>query len=245
MQSARIAGYRTKQDLVYLTLKEFILSSVLRPGERLVIRDLAAKLGVSETPIRAAITRLSSEGLVEQASHFGAVVGSVSDEDIFEIHLLVGAIQGLAAARAAARSDNGGQGADGGRAGTARGAARESGLRRVRRPEPLVSPRDCRDQRFDAAASAGRASSGEGQLGTFHLGQHRAPGEGKRRAQADRRRHLRGVRGRGPRRRRAALAPRGARLRQRGGEPAARTGLGRQAPSRLGARSEALALRVS
>lgn len=103
MEQMQISIYRTKQDLVYLTLKDFIVSCILPPGERLVIRDLADRLGVSETPVRSALTRLASEGLVDHVSHVGAVVGRVSDEDILDIHLLVGAVQGLAAARVASK----------------------------------------------------------------------------------------------------------------------------------------------
>lgn len=104
MDQGKLVGYHTKQDLAYLALKEFIVSGVFAPGERLIIRDLAQRLKVSETPVRAAITRLSSEGLLTHVSHLGAVVGSVSDDDILDIHVLVGTIQGLAAARAALKA---------------------------------------------------------------------------------------------------------------------------------------------
>jgi len=103
MEATRIANYRTKQDLAYLTIKDSILSCHLAPGERLVIRDLAARLNVSETPVRVALTRLAAEGLVESVSHVGAVVGQIRGDEIEDVHILIGSLAGLAAQRVAAR----------------------------------------------------------------------------------------------------------------------------------------------
>lgn len=103
MEPDRISGYRTKQQLAYTTLKDAILSCTLPPGTRLAIRDTAAKLGVSETPVRGALTQLAAEGLVDVITHAGAVVAPIPSEDIEDLSAVIGALQGLAAERATAR----------------------------------------------------------------------------------------------------------------------------------------------
>ena len=52
--------------LIYERLKQGILSLDLVPGERLTERGLEATLSASRTPVRAALTRLESEGLVQR-----------------------------------------------------------------------------------------------------------------------------------------------------------------------------------
>src|SRR5215210_3431527 len=51
-------------DAVYEALRSAIIDSLLRPGERLNVEELATKLGVSLTPVRSAIQQLATEGLV-------------------------------------------------------------------------------------------------------------------------------------------------------------------------------------
>ena len=56
-------AYLPLRDVVFNTLREAILKGDLKPGERLMELQLAAKLGVSRTPIREAIRMLEQEGL--------------------------------------------------------------------------------------------------------------------------------------------------------------------------------------
>lgn len=102
-QPAGIAAYRTKQDIVYDTMKNWIIFGELQADERMTIRDLAARLGVSETPVRVALTRLASEGFVDHTSHIGARVAAIRDEDVEDIQSIIAVLQGLAAYRAAER----------------------------------------------------------------------------------------------------------------------------------------------
>ena len=55
-------AYLPLRDVVFNTLREAILKGELKPGERLMELQLAAKLGVSRTPIREAI-RMSRRDL--------------------------------------------------------------------------------------------------------------------------------------------------------------------------------------
>ena len=57
-----------------LRLREMILAADLAPGERIVELALVDKLGVSRTPIRAALLRLSQEGLLEPLASGGYAV---------------------------------------------------------------------------------------------------------------------------------------------------------------------------
>ncbi|MBI2456337.1 MAG: GntR family transcriptional regulator, partial [candidate division NC10 bacterium] len=82
---------------------EGLLKGNLKPGERLKIRDLAATLGVSETPIREAIMQLVREGGLEiRASQAIRVVrlGLARYLELRDIRLL---LEGLAAERATPR----------------------------------------------------------------------------------------------------------------------------------------------
>ena len=54
--------FRTKQELVYRTLRDAILTCAIPPDERLVIEDVARRLNVSAIPVREALQLLQSEG---------------------------------------------------------------------------------------------------------------------------------------------------------------------------------------
>ena len=61
--------FASKGDVAYAELRDRILSGGLLPGSRLAQHDLAAELDMSLTPLREAIRRLSSEGLVDLDTH--------------------------------------------------------------------------------------------------------------------------------------------------------------------------------
>ena len=71
------------------------------PGEKLKLRDLAAEMGISPTPVREALARLISEQALEQVGHHSVRV-PVMDEarfaEVCELRLL---LEGRAAAHAA------------------------------------------------------------------------------------------------------------------------------------------------
>lgn len=70
-------------------VRSAILSGELVPGEQLKQDDLRAELGVSPTPIREALRRLESEGLVTHYPNRGVFVASVSPDELFEVLLPV------------------------------------------------------------------------------------------------------------------------------------------------------------
>jgi GntR family transcriptional regulator, rspAB operon transcriptional repressor len=84
-------------DAVYQVLRNAIVTYAIKPGERLNIEDLAARLGVSLTPIRGAIQQLSTEGLVDIRSRSGTFVASLTAQDVDETFRIRCALECLAA----------------------------------------------------------------------------------------------------------------------------------------------------
>lgn len=91
----------TLSQRVYEQLRGRLRSGSLRPGTRLVNRTLAAELGTSTIPVREAISRLISEGLLELTPGAGAFVRSPDPNELGEIYDVREALEVMAAAEAA------------------------------------------------------------------------------------------------------------------------------------------------
>ena len=74
------------------------------PGEKLKLRDLAAEMGISPTPVREALARLISEQALEQVGHHSVRVPVMGEERFAEVRTLRLMLEGEAAARAAPRA---------------------------------------------------------------------------------------------------------------------------------------------
>lgn len=96
-------AYLPLRDVVFNTLREAILKGELKPGERLMELQLAAKLGVSRTPIREAIRMLEQEGLAVTVPRKGAEVAKMTEKDMEDVLQIREALDELAAARACER----------------------------------------------------------------------------------------------------------------------------------------------
>lgn len=86
-----------------LRLREMILAGDLPAGERIAELAIVERLGVSRTPIRAALMRLEQEGLLEALPGGGFAVRTFTEDDVADAIELRGTIEGLAARRAAER----------------------------------------------------------------------------------------------------------------------------------------------
>jgi len=86
-----------------LRLRELILSGALPPGERLSELSVVERLGVSRTPVRAALARLEEEGLLEPIPSGGFAVRAFGADEIRDALELRGTLEGLAARLAAER----------------------------------------------------------------------------------------------------------------------------------------------
>jgi DNA-binding GntR family transcriptional regulator len=94
---------RTKQKFVCDTLRGAIMRCELRPGQRLVIDELARQLEVSAIPVREALQVLQSEGLVSTVPHVGATVSPISPESIDEVFTIMESLELVATRRASER----------------------------------------------------------------------------------------------------------------------------------------------
>jgi GntR family transcriptional regulator, vanillate catabolism transcriptional regulator len=101
VDQARPAQSQTVKAL--LSLRDLILTGELAVGERLSELAIVERLGVSRTPVRAALIRLEEEGLVEAIRSGGFVVRAFSENDIYDAIELRGTLEGLAARLAAER----------------------------------------------------------------------------------------------------------------------------------------------
>jgi GntR family transcriptional regulator of vanillate catabolism len=86
-----------------ISIRQQILNGELMPGERLLELALVKKLGMSRTPIRAALTRLSEEGLLEKVNGGGYAVREFTVRDIEDAIEARGLLEGMAARLAAER----------------------------------------------------------------------------------------------------------------------------------------------
>jgi len=83
------------REQVISALRAAILDFRLRPGQRLVERELIEQLGVSRTTVREALRELTSEGLVTVVPQRGAVVSAPSlaeAEDLYDIRAVLESI---------------------------------------------------------------------------------------------------------------------------------------------------------
>ncbi|MDR6689270.1 DNA-binding GntR family transcriptional regulator [Microbacterium sp. 1154] len=95
-------------DRAYATLLDEIQTGALSPGTVLAEVEQSTRLGVSRTPLREALRRLASDGLVTQASARVTVVAGIDAEDIGSLFDLRRALETEAARLAARRGDHGG-----------------------------------------------------------------------------------------------------------------------------------------
>lgn len=93
----------SRVDDAYARLKADILSNVLAPGYQAPEPEIAARMGMSRTPVREALIRLQSEGLVELVPRRGARVLPIQVSDMREIYELLTALEPHAAATVAKR----------------------------------------------------------------------------------------------------------------------------------------------
>jgi DNA-binding GntR family transcriptional regulator len=88
----------------YAKLRELIVAGRLAPGTRIIEADIAARLGVSRTPVRSALHRLQQEGYVnelEGGRRARLMVTPLTRHDATELLHLMGQLDGLAGREAA------------------------------------------------------------------------------------------------------------------------------------------------
>ncbi|OAN37749.1 hypothetical protein A4X20_21730 [Mycolicibacterium iranicum] len=86
LAARRSQGYQSVGAMVYEILREAIIDGTLKPGRKLRQEVLAETIGVSRVPVRSALIQLEADGLVELQDRRGAVVKSLTSEQVHEIY---------------------------------------------------------------------------------------------------------------------------------------------------------------
>ncbi|MBD3309249.1 FCD domain-containing protein [candidate division KSB3 bacterium] len=103
--SANTQKGQSLKQVAYDQIGQWLLDGIFQPGEALIETELAARLGISRTPVREALQQLAQEGLVEMVPRRGAFVRRVTLQDIEELFVIREAIEGIAARLAATKAD--------------------------------------------------------------------------------------------------------------------------------------------
>jgi DNA-binding GntR family transcriptional regulator len=93
----------TRSDRIRQAIEREIISGALGPGTRLDEDSLAARHGASRTPVREALQRLASQGLIELRAHAGAFVAIPTVVELAEMFETMSFLEAACAALAARR----------------------------------------------------------------------------------------------------------------------------------------------
>lgn len=91
-----------RADAAYRFLRNAILTNELPAGFQAAENEIAARLGMSRTPVHEAMARLQEEGFVQILPRKGILVKALSPADLLEIYDVIIALEGAAAERLAA-----------------------------------------------------------------------------------------------------------------------------------------------
>ncbi len=89
------------RDEVYETLLDWIMEGKLRPGEKLLDKELAENLGISRTPVREALRRLEDKNLVEASANRWTRVSKITTDEAELIYPIIWTLESLAILTAA------------------------------------------------------------------------------------------------------------------------------------------------
>jgi DNA-binding GntR family transcriptional regulator len=90
-------GYASRSAFVYRKLRQAIERGELKPGERVMEVEVADCLDVSRTPVREALRRLESEGMLALEPRTGLVVASITRQAMLELYVMREVLEGTAA----------------------------------------------------------------------------------------------------------------------------------------------------
>lgn len=90
------------REQLYQLIRRAIVAGQLEPGAAINEVDIAEQLGISRTPVREAVKKISDEGLVEILAQSGTYVASISREQVDEAYIIRTALELESIARAAA-----------------------------------------------------------------------------------------------------------------------------------------------
>ena len=88
--------FLTKNVAVYEALRKDIIEGRMKPGQKIIMSEVAKDFGLSDIPVREAIRRLESEGYVHFTPHIGAIVSELDADKIIELYLIRIELESLA-----------------------------------------------------------------------------------------------------------------------------------------------------
>lgn len=100
-QDGVVEGEGGRAEAAYRFLRNAIMANELPPGYQATEVDIAAKLGMSRTPVHEAMARLEEEGFVQIQPRRGILVKGLAPADLIEIYDVLIALEGAAAERLA------------------------------------------------------------------------------------------------------------------------------------------------
>ena len=101
LTTLRLDRSRPLRDQIYPLVRGLILSGIIKPGEVIDEKAIAAQLDVSRTPVREAVKRLSDEHLVDVVAQSGTRASRMDRKAIDESFLIRRALEMESAAQAA------------------------------------------------------------------------------------------------------------------------------------------------
>lgn len=104
MPANKASGSQGSSEIAYEAIRRAIVEGRYRPGQRLVEQRLGEEFTLSRTPVREALRRLETEGLVNTERNRGASVRALTAADIVDLYELRARLESLAAEQAAERA---------------------------------------------------------------------------------------------------------------------------------------------
>ena len=95
------------RETVYHNLLDWIVEGVLRPGEKIVDKELADHMGVSRTPVREALRRLEDKNLIESSANRWTRISNIPDDQPAMVYPLIWTLETLALSSAILRINKG------------------------------------------------------------------------------------------------------------------------------------------
>jgi len=95
LDKIKLENYELLNQKVYHALKKAIIRGDIKQNSKLVLTEIAKSLGVSNTPIREAVNKLASEGLVKIIPNKGIIVKEINIDDFREILQIRAFLDGL------------------------------------------------------------------------------------------------------------------------------------------------------
>lgn len=80
--------FKTKSEVVFEKLRKKFINRELKPGQRIILSEVAKEFGTSEIPVREAIRRFESEGFIKITPHVGAIVNLMEESESLEVYLM-------------------------------------------------------------------------------------------------------------------------------------------------------------